>query len=605
MSKELKARKDVDQLLTWDLTAIFKTEEEFSSAVKEAQRLTEEVEKEYKGKLNSAKVINECLDKMKSLMQIINLAGTYAHLAVAVDQTNSENQERQMKFSNIMSNLNSRLSFVKSEIMEAREEIINEAIEQSKENSGYLKDIIEAKKHTLHPEAERVLSALSSTLNSPYSIYNRAKLADMDFGTFTVDGKEYPLSFVLFENEWEYENNHEIRRAAFKAFSNKLKEYQHTIAAAYQVQVQKEKTLANLRGFDSVIDSLLFHQKVDRELYNRQIDIIMEKLAPHMRKYAKLLQKIHNIDEMTFADLKLVVDPDFEPAITVEGSKKYVEEALSILGEDYLNMVKRAYSERWIDFVQNRGKSTGAFCSSPYGSHPFILISWTERMREVFVLAHELGHAGHFYLAHQNQNIFDTRPFQYFIEAPSTMNEILMANYLMKNSDDPRFKRWVLSSMISRTYYHNFVTHLLEAAYQREVYRIIDEGGSVQAPKLNALKKGVLEKFWGDTVKIIDGAELTWMRQPHYYMGLYPYTYSAGLTIATEVSKRILTEGQAALDDWKEVLKAGGTKTPVELAKMAGVDITTERPLLNTIEHIGNIIDEIIKLTEEIDGISL
>ncbi|SCG82908.1 oligoendopeptidase F [Proteiniborus sp. DW1] len=605
MSKELKARKDVDQLLTWDLTAIFKTEEEFSSAVKEAQRLTEEVEKEYKGKLNSAKVINECLDKMKSLMQIINLAGTYAHLAVAVDQTNSENQERQMKFSNIMSNLNSRLSFVKSEIMEAREEIINEAIEQSKENSGYLKDIIEAKKHTLHPEAERVLSALSSTLNSPYSIYNRAKLADMDFGTFTVDGKEYPLSFVLFENEWEYENNHEIRRAAFKAFSNKLKEYQHTIAAAYQVQVQKEKTLANLRGFDSVIDSLLFHQKVDRELYNRQIDIIMEKLAPHMRKYAKLLQKIHNIDEMTFADLKLVVDPDFEPAITVEGSKKYVEEALSVLGEDYLNMVKRAYSERWIDFVQNRGKSTGAFCSSPYGSHPFILISWTERMREVFVLAHELGHAGHFYLAHQNQNIFDTRPSQYFIEAPSTMNEMLMANYLMKNSDDPRFKRWVLSSMISRTYYHNFVTHLLEAAYQREVYRIIDEGGSVQAPKLNALKKGVLEKFWGDTVKIIDGAELTWMRQPHYYMGLYPYTYSAGLTIATEVSKRILTEGQAALDDWKEVLKAGGTKTPVELAKMAGVDITTERPLLNTIEHIGNIIDEIIKLTEEIDGISL
>ncbi len=605
LSKELKARKDVDLLLTWDLSAIFKTEEEFNSAVQEAQRLTEGVEKEYKGRLNTAAIINECLDKMKKLVQIMNLAGTYAYLAVAVDQTNSENQARQMKLSNILSNLNSRLSFVKSEIIKASEDVINEAIEESKENSGYLKDIMETKKHALHPEAERVLSALSGTLNSPYNIYNRAKLADMDFGTFTVDGKEYPLSFVLFENEWEYENNHEIRREAFKAFSEKLKEYQHTIAAAYQVQVQKEKTMANLRGFDSVFDSLLFNQKVDRELYNRQIDLIMENLAPHMRKYAKLLQKVNNIDEMTFADLKLVVDPDFEPEITVEESKKYVEEALSVLGQDYLEMVKRAYSERWIDFVQNKGKSTGAFCSSPYGSHPFILISWTERMREVFVLAHELGHAGHFYLAQQNQNIFDTRPSQYFIESPSTMNEMLMANYLMKNSDDLRFKRWVLSSMISRTYYHNFVTHLLEAAYQREVYRIIDEGGSVQAPKLSALKKGVLEKFWGDTVKIIDGAELTWMRQPHYYMGLYPYTYSAGLTIATEVSKRILTEGQPALDDWKEVLKAGGTKTPVELAKMAGVDITTEKPLLNTIEHIGNIIDEIVKLTEEIDGISL
>ncbi len=221
-------------------------------------------------------------------------------------------------------------------------------------------------------------------------------------------------------------------------------------------------------------------------------------------------------------------------------------------------------------------------------------------MREVFVLAHELGHAGHFYLAQQNQNIFDTRPSQYFIEAPSTMNEMLMANYLMKNTEDKRMKRWVLSSIVSRTYYHNFVTHLLEAHFQREVYRIIDDGGSVQAATLNKLKRDTLEKFWGDAVRINEGAELTWMRQPHYYMGLYPYTYSAGLTIATEVSKRVLNEGQKALDDWKEVLKAGGTKTPIELAQMAGVDITTEKPLLNTIDHIGSLIDEIVKLTDEL-----
>ena len=133
-------------------------------------------------------------------------------------------------------------------------------------------------------------------------------------------------------------------------------------------------------------------------------------------------------------------------------------------------------------------------------------------------------------------------------------------------------------------------------------YKIIDEGGSVQASTLNNIKKEVLTKFWGDDVKIIDGAELTWMRQPHYYMGLYSYTYSAGLTIATEVSKRILKEGQVAIDDWREVLKAGSTKTPIELAKMAGVDITTDKPLLDTIDYIGSIIDEIIKLTDEIEG---
>ena len=602
MAKEQKLRSEIEEQFTWDLSTIFKTEEEMQTMLNDAVESSKLIEKEYKGKLNTPEMINGCLDELKKVMQKVTLVGSYSYLAVSVDQTNTENMGRQMKVSNIMSDLSSRLSFVESEIIEASEEVIANAIEESDENANYLKDIMRNKEHALHPEVERVLSALSSTLNAPYQLYNRAKLADMDFGTFTVDGKEYPLSFGLFEDEWEYENDTKIRRAAFEAFSKKLKEYENTIAGTYQTQVQKEKTMATLRGFDSVIDSLLFPQKVDRELYDRQIDLIMEHLAPHMRKFATLLKEIHGLDELTFADLKLAVDPEFEPDISVEESKKYIEKALGVLGDDYLEIVTRAYDERWIDFAQNKGKSTGAFCSSPYGSHPFILISWTEKMREVFVLAHELGHAGHFYLAQQNQNIYDTRPSTYFVEAPSTMNEMLMANYLMKNSDDPRMKRWVLSSMISRTYYHNFVTHLLEAHYQREVYKIIDAGGSVQASKLNELKRATLEKFWGDTVVINEGAELTWMRQPHYYMGLYPYTYSAGLTVATEVSKRVLEEGQPALDDWKEVLKAGGTKTPVELAQMAGVDITTDAPLLNTISHIGNIIDQIVELTQELKG---
>ena len=181
------------------------------------------------------------------------------------------------------------------------------------------------------------------------------------------------------------------------------------------------------------------------------------------------------------------------------------------------------------------------------------------------------------------------------------MNEMLMANHLLNNSDDLRFKRWVISAIIARTYYHNFVTHLLEAAYQRKVYERIDAGESVNAGILNSLKRSVLEEFWGADVEIQEGAELTWMRQPHYYMGLYPYTYSAGLTISTQVSQRVLKEGQPAVNAWLEVLQAGGTKTPVELSKMAGVDITTEQPLRDTISFIGSLIDQLESLTAEIE----
>lgn len=601
MTKKLLTRSEVNVLDTWDLNPLFTSDEEFERALGEVSQLAVDIEATYKDRLDNPSSINACLDQFKILMEKAYRVATYASLYVSEDQTNSANVQRQMKVGNAMSVFGSKVSFISSQISQVDLDVLKEAKAQSEENAHYLEDILREKPYMLHPEVESVLSALQPVLGAPYQIYNRAKLADMDFGTFSANDKEHPLSFVLFENEWEFETDTETRRAAFKAFSKKLKQYQHTISAAYQTQIQKEKILASLRGFESVIDSLLFDQEVDQDLYNRQIDVIMEKLAPHMRKYAKLLQRIHKLDTLTFADLKLAVDPDFEPEITIEQSKEYILEGLSVLGSEYTDMVKRAYDERWIDFVQNIGKSTGAFCSSPYGVHPFILISWTERMRECFVLAHELGHAGHFFMAQQAQNILNTRPSLYFIEAPSTMNEMLMANHLMKTSDDPRMKRWVLSTMISRTYYHNFVTHLLEAAYQREVYRIIDKGGSVVASTLSKIKKDVLTKFWGDTVEINDGAELTWMRQPHYYMGLYPYTYSAGLTVATEVSRRLL-EDPTAIEDWKNVLRAGGTKPPVELAKMAKVDITTDQPLLNTIEHIGNMIDQIVELTDQIEN---
>ena len=273
------------------------------------------------------------------------------------------------------------------------------------------------------------------------------------------------------------------------------------------------------------------------------------------------------------------------------------------MGEEYGAMLKEALDGRWVDFAQNLGKSTGGFCASPYGKHSYILLNWNDRMSDVFTLAHELGHAGHFRLCNAAKALFDTNVSTYFVEAPSTMNELLMANYLKKTNPDKRFRRWVIASMIGNTYYHNFVTHLLEAAYQREAYRIVDQGGTLQANTLSTIMKSTLEKFWGDAVELTEGAELTWMRQPHYYMGLYSYTYSAGLTIATQVAERIEKEGERAVADWKKVLTAGGTLDPVDFAREAGVDVTTDDALKKTIQTIGGMIDELWQLSEELGEI--
>lgn len=605
MVKSLPPRSAVAVEETWNLEDLFKTEDAYNEAIKDVQAAVAAFAERFKGNMTDETSVIEAIDGYAAIMGKLVPIGAYTNLALSVDQTNDEAQMRASKFGSIASKLGSQLAFFSSEISELPIELLEKAMEQSAEYKNYLEELIRQKPYKLHPEVERTLAALSSVLNAPYGLYDTTKLVDMKFDDFEVHGEKFPLSYISFEGGWETEPDTEKRRAAYDAFHAKLKEYQHTQAKTYDMQLQKEKTISDLRGYDTVFDSLLFNQEVDRSMYDRQIDLIMNELAPHMRKYAKLLQKVHHLDQMTFSDLKVPLDPNYEPKITIEESKKYIKESLAIMGDDYMDMVNRSYDERWTDFAQNVGKSTGAFCSSPYGTHPYILISWTGSMEDVFVLAHELGHAGHFYNAHQHQNYFNSRPSTYFIEAPSTMNEMLVANHLLSNSDDPKFKRWVISSIVARTYYHNFVTHLLEAAYQRKVYERIDAGGSVNANVLNNLKRGVLEEFWGDDVKINEGAELTWMRQPHYYMGLYPYTYSAGLTISTQVSKRILSEGQPAVEDWIKVLQAGGTKPPAELSKMAGVDITTEQPLKDTIAYIGDLIDQLVELTEEIEGVTI
>lgn len=595
-------RSEVKLEETWDLTDLFENEQQFEEALQVVSEDATAIEAKFKGKITNSTVAVEVITLYKNLSEKLVPIGNYSQLSLSVDQTNDTAQMRAAKVGQLYSKISAQLSFITSELLQLDEETLTETKNKSQDFSHYIDKLIRKKPYQLHPEVEKTLAAFGSIFEAPYELYNTTKLVDMKFENFEVNGKSYPLSYNSFEGDWELETDTDIRRAAFTAFSNKLRDYQHTTAKTYDTHLKIEKTESDLRGFNSIFDSLLFDQQVDKELYDRQIDLITSELAPIMRKYAKLLQKSHGLEKMTFADLKIPLDPSYEPKISIEESRQYMKDGLSVLGKDYQAMLDRAFDERWIDFAQNIGKSTGAFCSSPYGYHPYVLISWTSRMNEVFVLAHELGHAGHFYLANAEQNIFNARPSLYFIEAPSTMNEMLMANHLLSNSNDARFKRWVISTIIARTYYHNFVTHLLEAAYQRKVYEIIDDGGSVNASILNKLKRDVLVDFWGDAVEITEGAELTWMRQPHYYMGLYPYTYSAGLTIATEVSQRILKEGTPAVNDWINVLKAGGTKTPVELAQMAGVDVTTDQPLRNTIQFIGSLVDQLEELTAQLEN---
>lgn len=600
MSEGLPLREEVPVKETWDLKDLFTSDQAFYQTLEQVVQMSLDFNHTYYQKLNNIETIEKALDEYERILIEIDRLYNYPELRLSVDTSNEEAQKVNAKLNTTSGKLAGLLSFVDSEILELPDEIISELRSQTK-YPHFIKQLQDRKPYQLSADVEKVLATLTPTLRSPFELYGTTKSLDINFESFDYEGVTYPLDYATFENEYEDHPSPEFRRKSFRAFSDALRQYQHTTAATYNMQVQQEKIEANLRGYDSVIDYLLQDQEVTKDMFDRQIDVIMSDLAPVMQKYAKIIQRVHNLDKMRFEDLKISIDPNFEPEISIEESKKYIYGALKVLGDDYVKMLESAYDYRWIDFAQNKGKDTGAYCASPYITHSYVFISWTGKMAETFVLAHELGHAGHFTLAQNHQNLLESEASMYFVEAPSTMNEMLMANYLFNSSNNPRFKRWVIGSILSRTYYHNMVTHLLEAAYQREVYSRVDNGESLTAPLLNEIMLNTYKAFFGDTVEMTDGVELTWMRQPHYYMGLYSYTYSAGLTIGTVVSQCIKKEGQPAVDRWLKTLQAGGSQSPIELAQIAGVDITTDAPLKETINYISNLVDELEVLTYQIE----
>ena len=595
----MKKRHEVNINETWAIEELFESDEVFLTSLNELKNLADDFANKYKS-LNSSEEIFEALEAYSEIAALTDRLGTFASITTEVDTSDDKVMKRFANFVNEMSKIDANLSFFESMLSKADKNLLEEAKKNHPEYKYYLERVIENSKYLLSDQTEKVLANLVPTFDAPYKSYADIRYGDMAFEDFYYEGEEIILNHNTFEEFLEADPRDDLRRDAFKRYHDVLRKYQNSDASVYLTHVENEKRLSDIRGYDSVFDYLLSRQDVDKEIYDNHIDTIMAELAPHMRKYAKIIQKIYGLDEMTYADLKLSIDPDYEPEVSIDQARAYIVEGLSNLGEEYVEVLNRAFDQRWIDYAQNIGKRTGAFAAGPYGSHPFIMTTYNNKMSQVMTLAHELGHAGQFYYSNNNQNALNNDMSMYFVEAPSTANEITMERFLLNKAKDDREKLWVLSTMISKTYYHNFVTHFIEAAFQREVYRKVEANENLNTDDLNKLFTETLEEFWADSVKLVDGAELTWMRQPHYYMGLYPYTYSAGLTVGTIISDKIVNGDEKDRENWIEVLKLGGSMGPIELANAAGVDMTNTKAISETVAFIGSLIDQIDELAEKL-----
>ena len=595
---EQKHRSEFLENELWDLTALYQDQEDFLRAIEKAREDIQKFVRDYQGKLNTFEDFERAFAELEQIYIQISHIGNYGFMPQTTDfgdESFAQIAQAAMEFE---TEANVALSFFDDALVGADEAVL-ERLGQEPHLTSAIRQAKIKKAHYLGADVEKALTNLGEVFYSPQDIYTKMRAGDFAMADFEVDGKVYKNSFVTYENFYQNHENAEIREKSFRSFSEGLRQHQNTAAAAYLAQVKSEKLLADMKGYDSVFDYLLAEQEVNRSMFDRQIDLIMSEFAPVAQKYLKHVAKVNGLEKMTFADWKLDLDSELNPEVSIDDAYDLVMKSVEPLGQEYCQEVARYKEERWVDFAANAGKDSGGYAADPYRVHPYVLMSWTGRMSDVYTLIHEIGHSGQFIFSDNHQSYFNAHMSTYYVEAPSTFNELLLSDYLERQFDNPRQKRFALAHRLTDTYFHNFITHLLEAAFQRKVYTLIEESRTFGASKLNAIMKEVLTEFWGDAVEIDDDAALTWMRQAHYYMGLYSYTYSAGLVISTAGYLHLKNDENGARD-WIELLKSGGSKTPLESAMIIGADISTDKPLRDTIQFLSDTVDQIIAYSEEL-----
>jgi oligoendopeptidase F len=600
-------RKDVPEEETWDLTPIFASVDEWEQSF---QTLEAKIDDLLSGNdtlpISSSSNLLNSLNRYDDLQEKLDRISSYALYKFSEDESDAENQAmRGRSLALVSKGREVATNFTNDLLFRADKSQIDQWKKEEKglnEFSRFLAQLDQVRDHMLSPDTEMAFAAMSESLRTPEMMYHAVTSSDMKFEPVKDrNGKDYSVSIHMYFTQIETSPDTVLRRNAYRSLSNGLKQYQHTLAKSLTNEINKNVSLAKLRGYDSAKDMLLqftsahsFYSAdgISSKFFEDILDTFRNELSPHMQRYARLRKRQLGLDKVLFSDVKAPLDPEFDPPISYKEAGQIITEAVGVLGPEYQNEMARVFSERWVYRGDNVGRRMIAFGGGVHGVHGYSFYPWGGNLFDMLLLGHELGHTIHYSLSMKNQRFINNNQSHLFVEAPSTMVEQLIVNYLKENRDDPRLRRW-LNMYLMMSYHHNCVTHVLEAELLRRLYDLAENKQPLSTAIISETKGAILSEFWGDAVELDEGAKLTWMRQPHYYMGLYPFTYSVGISASTVIAERIQKEGQSVGRQWTEVLKQGGSMNGLDLFKMAGVDMSTTENLKKAIAKVGTIVDEL------------
>ncbi len=597
MSRRL-SRSEVPVEETWDLSDIYETPDLW---VEDAAHIRADIDAllAYRGRLSEGgTILLRCLEAQDELAGRLDRVRMYPYFALSADGECPENQAMAAQADTLSAQANAARSFVMSELLALPAGTIGRYRREVPGLARYdalLEEILARRPHILLPETERVLAALGQTLKAPETIWNAATAVDMDCpAARDAAGEEYPVSISGFVFGHAYSSDRTLRGTAYDALSAGLGGVKATLANTLATHIQQNVAMARLRGYASASEMILARQQVPVDVYSAVLDVVHDAMAPHVRRLARLRARLIGVERLERYDLEAPLDTSYTPETTFEEGKRIVQDALRILGDEYGSLITTAFRDRWIDRADNIGKGSGAYCWPVYGVHPYVFTTWRNTLRNAFTLAHELGHGGHYtaILRHQPISTFRLEPLSLLLEAPSTANELLLAEHLLRATSEPQLRRWIILQSLG-TFTHNMVTHLLEGHFERRLYALAEAGMPLTLATIMEVQGDVFERFYAGTVAIDDRARLYWAQQPHFYMNHYSYTYAAGVASGYAAVRAMYSEGQPAVDRWLNMLTAGNSLPPIEALRRAGIDITNPDVLTEAASRFGTLIDEL------------
>ena len=599
-SDNQKLRSEIQTADKWNIDAMYSDSsavlEDVSKGMAHAQHLAS-----MQGHvMDSPASLLDALISYTEAYRAIENAYAYAHMKRDEDNTDTAGAELFGKVSMSLTALTSLTAFLDPEILAADPSLVRSYMDDEEGLGMYrflLTELLKQRDHTLSKEEEFIIASYGEVLRSSGNIFTALNNADMEFGTVTdEDGNAKPLTHGTFVRFLESQSE-TVRKEAYDKLYDKYISLNNTLTAVYSNSVRKDAVTAKLRHYSSSLDAALTSSDIPLSVYDSLIHAVHEHL-PSMHRYAGIRRRMLGLETMGMHDMYVPLVRPQEAHYTFEQAAEICCKALAPMGEEYVNAFRQGVLEkRWVDRYENKGKTSGAYSYGSYDSEPYILMNFSGTLRDIFTLIHEGGHSMHSWYTRQTQPFIYGDHSIFTAEVASTVNETLLIHYLMDNAENDEMLLYLVNFYIDE-FKGTLFRQTMFAEFEKLTHEYIESGGSLTPEWLNTEYGRLNSEYYGPEVTYDDKIKYEWSRIPHFYRAFYVYQYATGYSAANAIAERILTEGPSARDEYISFLRSGSSGTPIDILKLAGVDMSTEKPVRMALEVFDGLVDRLDELTK-------